>query len=96
MAKYVVTITELKEELLVNDNITLPDLPDVLNTLTERLTPCGALDVLGLYLVDDSHKTRLTALLDVNHLPFPTVEVEDRLAEVVHLHDRRRRPPNPD
>lgn len=96
MAKYIISITTLDEERLSADKIRLPDLPDTLNTLTEELSPQGALDLEGLYLVNDHQRELLCTLLDEHHLPFPVETAEPRLAKVVHLHDRRRRTEGPD
>lgn len=95
MAKYIISITTLNEEHLTGDQLWLPNLPDTLNTLTEELSPQGALDLDGLYLVNDTQKALVCAVLDTHHLPFPVDSIEARLAEVVNLHDRRRRPEGP-
>lgn len=96
MAKYIIAISTLNEERLSDDKIHLPDLPDILNTLTENLSPSGALDLEGLYLVNDAQKTLLFELLNAQHLPFPVDVVAPCLDNVVHLHDRRRRTEGPD
>lgn len=91
--KYLISITEIDEDQLAGDKLRLQDMPDTLNTLTEGISPCGSLDLLGLFLVDDANCEAVLDALQQHALPYP--RDPPRVAEVVNLHDRRPRPEGP-
>ena len=94
--KYIIAIIKLDDTLLSADKLHLPTMADTLNTLTENVAPCGSLDLLGVYLVDEAQSAVVLDTLDHHSLPFPTDSLPQRVAEVVHLHDRRPRPQSSD
>lgn len=91
--KYLITVIEVDDSLLAADRLRLQDMPETLNTLTEGISPCGSLDLLGLFLVDSPNCDAVLDALQEHALPYP--RDPPRIAKVVNLDDRRQRPEGP-
>lgn len=100
--KYLITITELNEDALARDGLTLAGLPETFNDIAEKLAPEGSLDLQEVFLVTAGQRSVVFEALELNSLPFPgytpTLDDDDDetpYAQVVQLNDRRQRAQKP-
>ena len=98
--KYLITITELNEDALARDGLTLAGLPETFNDIAEKLAPEGSLDLQEVFLVTADQRSVVLTALELNSLPYPGYlptldDDETPYAQVVQLNDRRQRAQKP-
>ena len=88
--KYLVTINKVIVDRLREDKLTLPELPEVLNRVTEELAPSGSLDLELVYLLTAEQYERTVTALDENSDPYPRAEPKSNAAKIIDLNSRRK------
>lgn len=88
--KYLVTINKVMVDKLRADRLALPELPEVLNSVTEELAPSGSLDLELVYLLTAEQYERAVTALEENSVPYPRAETTSNAAKVIDLSSRRK------
>ena len=88
--KYLVTINKVIVDRLQGDKLTLPELPEVLNSVTEALAPSGSLDLELVYLLTAEQYERAVIALEENSDPYPRAEPKSNAAKIIDLNSRRK------
>lgn len=69
--RYLVTINKISMDGLKKDKLTVNDLPEALNTATEKIAPHGSIDLELVYLLADGTHEQALAAIEKHAVPYP-------------------------
>lgn len=87
--KYIVTVSKVSLDRLDSDQLSLPDLPEVLNSVTEDLAPSGSIDLQLVYLLTAEQCDAAVKALEENSTRYPRQRPRRNSAKVINLHAHR-------